>query len=117
MHLVGCSNQTKLPLRISVTPARARRSTRRVGALGAASAGMATLRTQTRLLKAELVARRAAVTAGWSELEAKGESVQQAESAIAAELKTSHKVRLVDTDRPSPSTVHVCLGCEGPSIA
>ena len=80
-----------------------------------AQRGMATLRTQTRLLKAELVARRAAVTAGWSELEAKGESVQQAESAIAAELKTSHKVRLVD--RPSPSTVHVCLGCEGPSIA
>ena len=82
---------------------------------GRAQRGMATLRTQTRLLKAELVARRAAVTAGWSELEAKGESVQQAESAIAAELKTSHKVRLVD--RPSPSTVHVCLGCEGPSTA
>ena len=73
-----------------------------------AQRGMATLRTQTRLLKAELAERRAAVTAGWSELEAKGESVQQAESAIAAELKTSHKVRLVD--RPSPSTVRVCLG-------
>ena len=55
---------------------------------------MATLRAQARLLRAELVARRAAVAAGWSELEAKGESVRQAESAIAEELKTSHKERL-----------------------
>jgi hypothetical protein len=57
-------------------------------------ARMSSLRKQTRLLRAELVERRAAVTAGWSELEAKGESVQQAELAITAELKTSHKERL-----------------------
>ena len=60
---------------------------------------MATLRTQTRLLREELVERRAAVTAGWSELEAKGESVQQAELAITVELKTSHKERLERLER------------------
>jgi hypothetical protein len=55
---------------------------------------MATLRAQARLLRAELVARRAAVAAGWSELEAKGESVRQAESAITEELTSVHKERL-----------------------
>ena len=64
------------------------------GPARALAPNMATLRAQARLLRAELVERRAAVAAGWSELEAKGESVRQAESAIAEELKTSHKERL-----------------------
>lgn len=70
-------------------------STRVLLALSAPGRGQsATLRAQARLLRAELVARRAAVAAGWSELEAKGESVRQAESAITEELTSVHKERL-----------------------
>ena len=55
---------------------------------------MLSVSAQIRFLKAELAERRAAVKAGWSELEIKAESVQQAELVIAAELTTSHKAQL-----------------------